>query len=111
MLSLLLALKSPVKSAMLSLALPGGGQFYNGRVLKGSVVALSEGFLMYKIAYHVSRYRTYNSENDYWLSLSYVVGFLWLKLFSTTDAYIDAQFINVQLSKERISINFSITFP
>ena len=111
MIALFLLVHSPFKASLLSLGIPGAGQFYNGRYVKGLSIALGETFLLYKGLSHAINYRNYGNESDYWSSLSYFVGFVWLKLFSVMDAYIDAQFINAQISKNRISFHFSTSFP
>jgi TM2 domain-containing membrane protein YozV len=53
--------KSPVKAALLSLVIPGAGQFYTGRYIKGSVILTSEVILG---AFTYDRYQNYTLQRD-----------------------------------------------
>ncbi len=95
---------SPMKAAVLSLLLPGGGQFYNRQYLKGLLIGGGELFLYSTLYYSIKNYRETEQENYFWMGTSAMVGIVWLKLFSITDAYIDAQFIIANERIERLEI-------
>ncbi len=100
---------SPMKAAILSLALPGGGQIYNRQYLKGALIGGGEVFLWSTLFYSIKRYRETEQENYFWTATSAMVGLVWLKLFSTTDAYIDAQFILAEQQIKGIKLQIYTT--
>ncbi len=100
---------SPMKAAVLSLALPGGGQFYNRQYLKGAIIGGGEIFLWSTLFYSIRKYRETQQEGYFWTATSVMVGLVWLKLFSTTDAYIDAQFIIAEQRMREIKLQIYTT--
>ncbi|GEM_PF-2142263 len=100
---------SPMRAAVLSLALPGGGQFYNRQYLKGTLIGGGEIFLWSTLFYSIRRYRQTQQEGYFWTATSAMVGLVWLKLFSTTDAYIDAQFIVAENRMKTIKLEIYTT--
>ncbi len=101
---------SPMKAAILSLALPGGGQFYNRQYLKGALIGGGEIFLWSTLFYSIKKYRETEEEGYFWTATSVMVGLVWLKLFSTTDAYIDAQFIIAEQKMRQIKLQIYKTY-
>ncbi|MBN1948924.1 MAG: hypothetical protein JW784_04200 [Candidatus Cloacimonetes bacterium] len=112
--------KKPLKSAALSLIIPGGGQFYNESYLKFGFVLALEGSLIGLTAYHhfksedyydkylatgdekyYDKYSDYyyKRQNDFWWLGSTV-------LLSMIDAYVDAHLYNFSSEKKRIRLKF-----
>ena len=89
-------IKNP-KTAFYLSVVPGGGQLYNGKILKGSLVLALESFAMYSWLENAKIYRDYDSTNKplsknrylekrnkyaWWVILSY--------FYSMIDAMVDA---------------------
>lgn len=117
--------KNPTKAALLSLALPGGGQFYNESYYKAVGVGIIESSLIATTIYHTQQTNHYEDkknhatdplvaanyktlydrnnrrlQNDYW----------WLGatiLLSTIDAYVDANLYNFESEKKKVHMRFS----
>lgn len=94
--------KSPKKAVLLSTFIPGGGQFYNKKTLKGSIISLIDISNFSLFLYNTYKYNTTKQENYYWSSISYFITFLGIKMFSIVDAYIDSKIINSKISQEKI---------
>ena len=79
--------RSPTGAMLRSLALPGWGQFYNQRVIKGSAIAAAE--VGSAVAFFVDRFRDDEgrSTSDRNLALIAMVATLF---YSVVDAYVDA---------------------
>lgn len=78
--------KNPYHAALWSI-LPGGGQFYNGRILKGIIIG---GLEISLIGY----YLYYHDKEGGWLPDGPWLIFTWA--FSMTDAYTEAHFRNYE---------------
>ncbi|MDP6040290.1 MAG: DUF5683 domain-containing protein [Candidatus Latescibacteria bacterium] len=91
-----------VRSAVLrSLALPGWGQFYNGKHIKGSVIAAVE--LGSAVAYVVRRNQikdlSVHTRNVYFFTTIGVV------LYSMADAYVDAHLSRVNWAEVEAGVD------
>jgi len=87
--------KSPVKAAWLSALLPGGGQFYLGRVLDGLVLGSIQVFLGYNVARKWQAYRETGSEADFSSALNWSFFALGAWIFSAAEAYAAAYVYDV----------------
>jgi TM2 domain-containing membrane protein YozV len=94
--------KSSKKAVLLSTFIPGGGQFYNGKTLKGSIISLTDISSFSLFLYNAYKYNTTKQENYYWSSIGYFITFFAVKMFSIADAYIDSKMINAKRSQEKI---------
>ncbi len=111
----------PLKSAMLSLFIPGGGQFYNDKKLKSAIVASGELALIFKLSYDLNkknfyekRYKNTHSQTDYTNFSKYYnkkqSDIFWLGFYvmlSATDAFVDAHLYNFKKKKKEIHLLFS----
>ena len=91
-----------MRSAVLrSLALPGWGQFYNGKHIKGSVIAAVE--LGSAVAYVVRRNQikdlSVHTRNVYFFTTIGVV------LYSMADAYVDAHLSRVNWAEVEAGVD------
>jgi|SRR5690554_2430507 len=115
--------KKPLKAMALSLAIPGGGQFYNESYYKAAFVLALEGYFIGRTIYHHDRVNHYRDladtttgeehdfyldefnryyrrrQNDYWW-LGTIV------FLSVVDAFVDANLYNYNQEKERVNILF-----
>jgi TM2 domain-containing membrane protein YozV len=112
--------KNATKAMLLSLFVPGGGQFYNDKYIKGGIEAAGEAILIgYTIHYHnkmndaYSLYEQTGLETDYDSYNSYYEKrqnmFWWLgalKFVSVVDAFIDAKLYNYEQKKKSIELRF-----
>ena len=110
----------PLKSAMLSALIPGGGQFYNDKKLKSFLIATGELSLIYKFYYDTSqknyyfdKYQNNKSQTDYQKFYNYYYkkqsDIFWLGFYiimSSTDAFVDAHLYNFESQKKKIHILF-----
>jgi len=94
--------KSATKSVILSAVIPGGGQFYNGKKLKGIIISTLDISSLSLFTYNVYQYKKTNLEDYYWLAIGYFITFIGVKMFSMFDAYVDTKFINSKKSYEEI---------
>ncbi len=94
--------KSPKKAVLLSTFIPGGGQFYNEKILKGSIISSIDISCFSLFLYNTYKYNTTRQENYYWSSIGYFITFFAIKMFSIVDAYIDSKIINAKRSQEKI---------
>ena len=112
--------KKPMQAAVLSLLIPGGGQFYNEAYLKFGIIGVVEGGLIGLTLYHYFKGEDYYDkfletedekyydkyvdyyylrQNDYW----------WLAVtvfLSTLDAYVDAHLYDFESEKKKIHLKF-----
>jgi len=115
---ILLPKKSPFGALVRSVAFPGGGQFYNKKVLKGSIVFVAEtGFLIAAVVewrrrdQHLKKFRELplDSPDKAWefelyeyyrdmrnMHLWCVAGVVFLSML---DAYVDAHLFNFEQEK------------
>jgi hypothetical protein len=112
--------RDATKAMLLSLFVPGGGQFYNDKYVKGGIEAASEAILIgYTIHYNnkmndaYSLYEQTGSQADYDSYNSYYEKrqnmFWWfgaLKFVSVVDAFIDAKLYNYEQKKKSIELRF-----
>ena len=112
--------KKPFKAVMLSLFVPGGGQFYNESYVKSGVVFALEATLLGFTAYHhfksedyYDKYKISGSEEDYNDYLDYYYkreSDLWwlgaVVFLSMMDAYVDAYLFNFKEKKNKIHLKF-----
>jgi len=92
--------KSPTKAVLLSL-LPGGGQFYNEKYIKGIIFATAQtlclGFTVREHIYAMDA-ESEGRGNDYNYHIAKRYDWLWLScgvwVLSIGDAYLDAHFYN-----------------
>ncbi len=114
--------KSPTKAALLSLAIPGGGQYYNSTYKKmigfGSMELALIGLIIYhndRMNYYydkisansgnyndnISRYNDfYNKiQSDYWWLTSTI-------LMSALDSYVEAHLFNFNKKNQELNIRF-----
>lgn len=115
--------KKPLKSTLLSLAIPGGGQFYNESYYKAAFVLALEGYFIGRTIYHHNRMNYYKDraegasgeefdfynnqytryynrrQNDFWWLGSII-------FLSMVDAFVDAHMFNYELEKERVHLIF-----
>lgn len=107
--------KSPSKAVLLSCFLPGGGQFYNEKFVKGAVFGAAEAFTGYVALSNYLDYKKTGSEAKFKESFSYGFYFLGIWLYSMADAYVDAQLFNfdkkIQISMNSKGIGLSLSFP
>jgi len=113
-------LNKPMKSAMLSLFVPGGGQFYNKKYVKSAFVAVGEIYLISITSYHINRqnhyldlYKNTQSPTAY---QNFVFHYerkqsdvFWLGLYlvlSATDAFVDSHLSDFEKEKKRVHLIF-----
>ena len=112
--------KKPLKAAVLSCFIPGGGQLYNGKYLKSGFVFAVEGSFIGLAAYHhleaekyYDRYKVSLSETDYNEYVKYYEkrqsDFFWVGaiiFLSAIDAYVDAHLFDFEEKKNKIHLKF-----
>ena len=112
--------KKPLKAAVLSCFVPGGGQFYNEKYLKSGFVFAVEGSFIGLAAYHhleaeryYDRYEVSLSETDYNEYVKYYEkrqsDSFWIGtviFLSAIDAYIDAHLFDFEEKKNKIHLKF-----
>ena len=91
----------PRRAMLRSLVLPGWGQFYNGKKVKGSVIALAE--VGSAVAYFVRRDQLKNAgsseRNVYFFTTIGVV------LYGMADAYVDAYLDRVDWAEVEMGVD------
>lgn len=114
--------KYPLTAGALSCLLPGGGQFYNGKLIKSGVVFALEGSLIGLAVYHhleaeknYDKYKIDPNLNTYFYQ-EYVKyyerrqsDFFWIGtvvFLSAIDAYIDAHLFDFDDKKKKIHLKF-----
>ena len=112
--------KQPLKAAILSCLIPGGGQLYNGKYLKSGFVLAVEGSFIGLAMYHhleaeeyYDRYKVSLSDSDYNEYVKYYErrqsDFFWVGtviFLSAIDAYIDAHLFDFDEKKNKIHLKF-----
>ena len=102
--------KDPEKAALLSAFLPGGGQFYNEKYLKGVIIASIEGFTGYNAISRYVKYKKFGDLQKFSESLSYGFYFLGTWLYSVADAYVDAHLFNFKEKVELVLLPRGVSF-
>ena len=87
------AVSQPRGAMLRSLALPGWGQFYNGRPIKGSVIAVAEVGSV--VAFFVRRHQIQTGAQTAPQRNVYFFTTIGMILYSMVDAYVDAHLDNV----------------
>ncbi len=112
--------KYPLKAAAFSCFIPGGGQFYNGKLLKSGFIFALEGGLIGLAAYHhleaekyYDKYEISLFESDYNEYVNYYEkrqsDFFWIGMvafLSAIDAYVDAHLYDFEEKKNKIHLKF-----
>ncbi len=105
------SLASPTKAFLLSLCVPGGGQFYNGKYIKGVFFAVGEAGLIYGWSWANRRAEQAREEMDetrYNSSIRSRNDFIWgligLVFISALDAYVDAHLRNFDVIFEEETV-------
>ena len=112
--------KQPLKAAIFSCVIPGGGQFYNGKYLKTGFVLAVEGSFIGLATYHhleaeryYDRYSVTGSGLDYDEYVKYYErrqsDFFWIGaiiFLSAIDAYVDAHLFDFDEKKNKIHLKF-----
>jgi hypothetical protein len=115
--------KKPLKAMTLSLAIPGGGQFYNEAYYKAVFVFALESYFIGRTIYHHDRLNHYRervsetsgAEEEFYQSLRNKYyrrrqnDFWWLGtiiFLSVVDGFVDAHLYNFQQEKEKVHILF-----
>jgi hypothetical protein len=86
--------KSPSKAVLLSCFIPAGGQFYNEKFLKGTIIGGFEVYTGYRALESYLSYRKTENNEDFGQALSFGFYFLGAWLYSMADAYVDAHLYN-----------------
>jgi hypothetical protein len=101
-------IKSPRGAMLRSLAVPGWGQLYNGKIIKAVGFAAAESFIMYmylknhnemkkaEFAYKREEFMDQRNAFGWYMALAVIL--------SITDAYVDAYLVNFDKDM-KISIN------
>lgn len=112
--------KQPLKAAVLSCFIPGGGQLYNGKYIKTGFILAVEGSFIGLATYHYleaekyyDRYEFSLSNSDYTEYVKYYnkrqSDFFWIGtiiFLSAIDAYVDAHLFNFEEKKKKIHLKF-----
>ena len=113
--------KKPLKAAIFSLIVPGGGQYYNGSKMKFAFIFALESSLIAITSYHIYKsehyydiYKSSLNETDYQNYLKYYYkqknDYWWLGMtvvLSMIDAYVDAHVSDYDEKKRKIHLKFS----
>ncbi len=106
--------KNPIKSATLSLFIPGAGQFYNEQFIKsGVIIALESSFAGLAIYHHLEAEKYYdkgdlNNYDKYYYKKQNDLWWLGTIIFlSTIDAFVDAHLFDFEEKKKKIHLKFS----
>ena len=95
-----ISIKSPKKAALSALAFPGGGQLYNGKILKAGLILVGEVIAIVNWYKNSELYSSYDTENDVEYPLSkhrylekrnksvWWIGFIYI--YGLIDAVVDA---------------------
>lgn len=82
--------KVPTKALLLSSFTPAGGQFYNEKYFKGTILAGLEIYTGYRAIENYLAYRKTGDNRRFADALSFGFYFLSFWLYSMADAYVDA---------------------
>jgi hypothetical protein len=113
-------IKKPMKAAILSLLLPGGGQLYNEAYVKFGIIGVLEGGLIGLTLYHhfkgedyynkflaTEDEKYYDKYVDYYYQKQNDLWWLGVTIFlSTLDAYVDAHLYDFESEKKKIHLKF-----
>ncbi|MGB9824030.1 MAG: hypothetical protein ACPLN0_04695 [Candidatus Hydrothermia bacterium] len=86
--------KSPTKAVLLSCFIPAGGQFYNEKFIKGTIIGGLEVYTGYRALESYLSYRKNGNTENFGRALSFGFYFLGTWLYSMADAYVDAHLYN-----------------
>ncbi len=90
--------KSPTFSAWFSFLIPGGGQFYTGNYLKGTLIAGVQGYLIYEFnrIYNLKKEKKI-ADTTYERKMVYnSIWYLITLTYSLADAYVSAHLYNFE---------------
>ena len=90
--------KSPMGAMVRSMVLPGWGQWYNERPIKGAVIFSTELFLGGAMVYEQRRNLDHQQRNTYFL------WFLGVFLYNIADAYVDAHLYGFEEDAETMGL-------
>jgi hypothetical protein len=95
-------LRSPTKAALMSAIIPGSGQFYNGRKIKGLILG---GLSLASLAYTLLKYSEYRVRGDN-RSVSEFLGAIIINLavwgYTSADAFVDAYLYGFQAERDTV---------
>ena len=95
--------KEPGVSALFSLAIPGGGHFYNGNILKGII------FFLGKAGCATGLFTTANESEDVTFRFYYISGLILFSILDPIFAARDANKMNMKL-RQKYKINLIGSF-
>jgi len=115
--------KNPIKAGLLSTFIPGAGQIYNERYVKGGAVILIQSSLVGMTFYYDSKMKEYNRKRkmpdgtidpyynylygDYFdKRQSYIYWVATSVFISAMEAFVDAHLINFNAKKHEIRLMF-----
>lgn len=95
-------LRSPTKAALMSAIIPGLGQFYNGRKMKGLILG---GLSLASLTYTFIKYSEYRVRGDN-RSVSEFLGATIINLavwgYTSADAFVDAYLYGFQVERDTV---------
>ena len=95
-------LRSPTKAALMSAIIPGLGQFYNGRKIKGLILG---GLSLASLTYTFLKYSEYRVRGDN-RSVSEFLGATIINLavwgYTSADAFVDAYLYGFQAERDTV---------
>jgi hypothetical protein len=95
-------LRSPTKAALMSAIIPGSGQFYNGRKIKGLILG---GLSLASLTYTFIKYSEYRVRGDN-RSVSEFLGAVIINLavwgYTSADAFVDAYLYGFQVERDTV---------
>jgi hypothetical protein len=95
-------LRSPTKAALMSSIIPGLGQFYNGRKIKGLILG---GLSLASLTYTFLKYSEYRVRGDN-RSVSEFLGAIIINLavwgYTSADAFVDAYLYGFQAERDTV---------
>jgi TM2 domain-containing membrane protein YozV len=95
-------LRSPTKAALMSAIIPGLGQFYNGRKIKGLILG---GLSLASLTYTFLKYSEYRVRGDN-RSVSEFLGAIIINLafwgYTSADAFVDAYLYGFQEERDTV---------
>ncbi len=90
--------KSPMGAMVRSMVVPGWGQWYNERPIKGAIIFSTELFLGGAMVYEQRRTLDHQQRNTYFL------WFLGVFLYNIADAYVDAHLYGFEEDAETVGL-------
>jgi TM2 domain-containing membrane protein YozV len=95
-------LRSPTKAALMSAIIPGLGQFYNGRKMKGLILG---GLSLASLTYTFIKYSEYRVRGDNRI-VSEFLGAVIINLavwgYTSADAFVDAYLYGFQAERDTV---------